>query len=311
MLLAGLRLVVRRIAHDEHAIPARGDLRAELRQPPHQFGRRFVGQDCRAHRRVLQPRQPLGRGQLQQFLVARPDRERIERGIDAQHDADRAAGDLRGDERALRAGGAHAFHQALPAHRIGRAVGQQEPDRPAGVLAQLRHPGEFLGLDVEVAVHAERAVPQALQRRTDAEQFLHLGIAAGHHLAGRRLVRVGARGGEAERTGLQRLARHAAHRVDVVGGGLLAVDRALAHHVDAQRMVRHLRRDIDRARHAVQRVEVLREAFPVPLQAFRQRDAGDFLHRLHQADQRVVMLAAHRREADAAVAEQDGGDAVP
>ena len=196
--------------------------------------------------------------------------------------------------RALRAGGAHALHQALPAHRIGGTVGQQEPHRTAGVLAQLRHPGEFLGLDVEVAVHAERAVPQALQRRADAEQLLHLGIAAGHHLAGRRLVRVGARGGEAERARLQRLARHAAHRLDVLGGGALAVDRALAHDIDAQRMVRHLRRDIDRARHPFQRIEVLREALPVPLQSFRQRDAGDFLDRLHQADQRGMMLAPHR-----------------
>ena len=36
----------------------------------------------------------------------------------------------------------------------------------------------------------------------DAEQLLHLGIAAGHEVAGQRLVRVGARGGEAERAGL-------------------------------------------------------------------------------------------------------------
>ena len=76
-------------------------------------------------------------------------------------------------------------------------------------------------------------------------------------------------------------------------------------------MVRHLRRDIDRARHSVQCIEILREGFPVPFQSFGERDAGDFLHRLHQADQRGMMLAPHRREADAAIAEQHRGDAMP
>jgi len=40
-----------------------------------------------------------------------------------------------------------------------------------------------------------------------------------------------------------------------------------------------------------------------------ERDARDVLDALHQADQHVVMLRPHRREADAAIAHDDGGDA--
>ncbi len=49
----------------------------------------------------------------------------------------------------------------------------------------------------------------------------------------------------------------------------------------------------------------------VPRQALVQRGAGDVLDALHQLDEPVVVGRAHRREADAAVAGHDGGDAVP
>ena len=91
----------------------------------------------------------------------------------------------------------------------------------------------------------------------------------------------------------------------------LAPDAAFAHHIDAQRMVRDLRRDIDRARQPGQRVEILRKALPLPVQPFRQRRAGDVLDRLHQIDQLVAVLRPHRREPDAAIAEQDRRHAMP
>ena len=46
-------------------------------------------------------------------------------------------------------------------------------------------------------------------------------------------------------------------------------------------------------------------------QALVEHDAGDVLDALHQLDEPVVVGRAHRREADAAVAGDDGGDAVP
>jgi hypothetical protein len=96
-----------------------------------------------------------------------------------------------------------------------------------------------------------------------------------------------------------------------VAGWRLAADGALAHDVNAQRVVRDLRRDIDGARLPLQRVEEFGEALPVVFQSFCERDAGDVLDRLHEVDQLLAMLLAHRREADAAIAEHDRGDAVP
>ena len=116
-----------------------------------------------------------------------------------------------------------------------------------------------------------------------------LGIAAGHQVAGQRLVLVGAAGGEADGAGLQGLLRQPRHRVDVLGRRLLAGDGALAHDIDAQGVVGDLRGDVDGARQARQRVEVFREALPVPFEAFGQRDAGDVLDPLHQIDQRLVL----------------------
>ena len=74
---------------------------------------------------------------LSSCLVARPHRERIERGADAHHDADRPAGDLRGQRQAVGARLVHGLHQPPPALRVIVAVGEQEPDRTAGLCAQL------------------------------------------------------------------------------------------------------------------------------------------------------------------------------
>jgi hypothetical protein len=49
------------------------------------------------------------------LLVARPHRERIERGADAHHHADRPAGDLRGERQSVGARLVHGLHQAPPA----------------------------------------------------------------------------------------------------------------------------------------------------------------------------------------------------
>ena len=87
--------------------------------------------------------------------------------------------------------------------------------------------------------------------------------------------------------------------------------RALAEHVGADRAVRHLRRDVEHARHAVERVEVLGERLPAEVDALGERRAGDVLDALHQLDQERLLARADRREADAAVAHHERGDAVP
>ena len=86
---------------------------------------------------------------------------------------------------------------------------------------------------------------------------------------------------------------------------------AVAHDVRAQRRVRHVRPDIERAGHAVERVEVLGERLPVPADPFGERAAGDVLDAFHQLDEPLAPVRGDGREADAAVAEDRGGHAVP
>ena len=100
------------------------------------------------------------------------------------------------------------------------------------------------------------------------------------------------------------------HLRDVVGGGVLVARAALAHDVHAQRRVRQEGGDVHRVLAAVERVEVLGEGLPLPLDALVQRGAGDVLDALHQLDEAFLPAGAHRGEADAAVAGDDGGDTV-
>ena len=88
-------------------------------------------------------------------------------------------------------------------------------------------------------------------------------------------------------------------------------DRAVAHDVDAQRQVRGLRGDVDRALPALQRIHEIGEALPLPGQASGQHRVGNLLDALHQIHQRAAMMLLHRREADAAIAEHHRGDAMP
>jgi len=69
--------------------------------------------------------------------------------------------------------------------------------------------------------------------------------------------------------------------------------------------------DIDRARQFFERVEIFREGLPVPGDSFGQSGSGDVLHAFHQADQPFVAVGLGWRKADAAIAHDHGGDAMP
>ena len=120
-----------------------------------------------------------------------------------------------------------------------------------------------------------------------------------------------ARGREAERAGAQALDGELGHAPTIGLGRRLAIGAALAHHIDAQRRVRHLGRDIDVVASLGDGIEIVGEAVPVPRQARGHHDLGDVLHALHQVDQHVVLIVVAGREADAAVAQKHGGGAVP
>jgi len=76
-------------------------------------------------------------------------------------------------------------------------------------------------------------------------------------------------------------------------------------------MVRDLRRDIDRPRRPLQRVEEIRKAFPIPIEALGEDRPGDVFNALHQVDQSISVIGTRRRKTDPAIAEQDRRYAVP
>src|SRR5262249_2215088 len=124
------RLVIRRVAHHEELVPTRGDELAELRQAAHFLLGRFLVEDLAPQRRVAQTPALLGDAQPVELAVARADRERVERGADAEHDSDRPARDLRGQVRALRA--RHAPRPAIAASAPDPRSGRSAGTRPGG-----------------------------------------------------------------------------------------------------------------------------------------------------------------------------------
>ena len=129
---------------------------------------------------VAQTLSLLGNGQAFELLVARPHRERIERGPDAHHDADRPPGDLRGHREAVGARFMYGLNQPPPALRVVVAVGQQEPHRTAGLARNSPEPRKLIGLVVEIAVHAESAGADRAQRRANADKLLGICVARRH-----------------------------------------------------------------------------------------------------------------------------------
>ena len=104
----------------------------------------------------------------------------------------------------------------------------------------------------------------------------------------------------------------AGHLGDLVGRGVLVVVGPLAHHVVAQRTVGDVARDVGGVAAAVEHVEVLGEGLPLaPRHAVGEGGAGDVLDAFHHVDELTSWSVGRTgREADAAVAEHDGGDAV-
>ncbi len=139
-------------------------------------------------------------------------------------------------------------------------------------------------------------------------ELVERGLGAGDE-AVPRAVEDGARRREADRAGAHRRLDDRRHLRRPPSGGLLV--GPLAEHVGAHGGVGHLRRHVEHARRGVERVEVLGEALPLPVDALVQRGAGDVLDALHELDEEALGALAHRGEPDAAVAHHDRGDAVP
>ncbi len=233
----------------------------------------------------------------------------MERALQPEEQADRPGGDLAGHRDA---GGVGLLQQGeLAAPPVAPGLDQRERQRATGLR---RHPPEDpeLHIDVrEVRHDLEHALPGGADGAGDADQLVGLGGQGRRRLALAGAVVERARGREPERPGGHRLGGQRRHRRDVVGGGGLAGGAALAHHVEAQRPMGHLEGDVHVERAPVDRVHELGERAPGPGQALVEDDAGDVLDALHQLDEPLVVLDVDGGEADAAVADDDGRDAVP
>ena len=69
--------------------------------------------------------------------------------------------------------------------------------------------------------------------------------------------------------------------------------------------------EIDVVFAAFQRGQVFGEAFPAPVQALIQAGTGQILDPFHQRHDLILRVLFDGREADAAIAHDNGGDAVP
>ena len=94
----------------------------------------------------------------------------------------------------------------------------------------------------------------------------------------------GTRRRETNGTCLDSFAGKPAHRGDVICARLVAVRAALSHHIDPQRGMRHLGREVDIELLIRQALEIIRKALPVPGQPISQHREGNIFHALHQAD---------------------------
>ena len=156
----------------------------------------------------------------------------------------------------------------------------------------------------------EDTAPAVSQPAAQTEQLVFGRERSRHRFAVHRLVGQRARGRHAQRSGGHRVGHDALHAGDLVGVGGLIAGTPLPHHVGPDRAVGHLGAHVDGPAAVVEGVEVIAEALPVPGDALREGRARDVLDPLHQLDQPFLGAGAHRREADAAVAHDHGGDAV-
>ncbi len=145
----------------------------------------------------------------------------------------------------------------------------------------------------------------------EGDDLLHRRERAGDLATVDRLVQLQPVHRHADSTRGDTLGDELGHACDVVVRGGLVGRTALPHHERAYRAVRNLGGDVDRARDAIDRVEVLGDRFPVPPDGFPQRRAGDALDTLHEPDEPVPPIGGRGGEADAAVAHHHGGHAVP
>ena len=242
-------LVVGPLAHREHLVERFG----------HEGARTAIGRRLdQAPPQLRIGREPgiaLGGRELAHLQPRRMGGEGMGRGLQPHDDADRPRAHLRVGQRAppgaRRGSGRASRATAWAGHRPA----------PAGRRGPAGQRGGFQRLELaraEVGIDLQHAAAGALHAGGDAQKLGLAGAERGREAAVLGLVLGGARGGEAQGAGAQRLLGEARHLLDLaLVRHLGMVGAALAHDVEAQRAVRQLGRHIDRAAHRVERVEIV------------------------------------------------------
>ena len=164
---------------------------------------------------------------------------------------------------------------------------------------------------VPVTHDFQEAGAGVLHAHSEARQFLLRGAQRGDIFTLQRLMTDRARRGDAKGAGTNRLLDDLPHLGDITLVCGLVADGALTHYIDANGGMRQQGAEVDVALAAFQRGQEFAEAFPLPLQAFGHDGPRDVFNALHQLNQLAAVFWSARGEADATIAHDGCGDAVP
>src|SRR2546425_10487982 len=118
---------------------------------------------------------------------------------------------------------------------------------------------------------------------------------------------------ETKTAGLEPLAQDVLHLLELLLGDLVIriTRRVVAEHPRAQRRVRHQRGGVDAEAAAIETVEIFGEGHPVPAHPGLHARERNRLGTLHTPHRSLTILGLDRREAEAAIANRDRGNAMP
>ncbi len=236
----------------------------------------------------------------------------MERRLQPQEEPDRSRRHLGPDGQPVGRRLLNLGQQAAP--RLGPLVAlrQRHRQRAPGALGQPPDQRELrVGVGPEVRDQFHHAVARVRHAERDGLELVRPRPQRRRRVARRRAVVQGPRRREADGARPHGLGGQPAHGRRVLLRRLLQTGGPLAHDVEPQGTVGELRAQIDVVGPSLDRVEVLAEALPRPLDPLVEHGAGDVLHALHEGDEPVVGLRPHRREAHAAIAHHGRRHAVP
>ncbi len=191
--------------------------------------------------------------------------------------------------------------------RIGRPLMSASFSKCCGILARIggnqRHLHEAL---VAASEHARERIAGVIGHEIGNHRSA---VVVALHACG--AFRIEALRGPSARAGIHRLVEEAANLALLLLGRRTILRVLDAHHVSEQRRDRNIRQDVHRLGTAIDAVEEFGKGRPIPRHASFHRGVRNRLDPRHREHRALARFRLHRREAEAAVADHDRGDAVP